>query len=170
MPGTMPAIVDSPAREGAQDRSGSSTAHQSSFAIPSERSPGHVLSNGIDANGRMIGFVYSGDPPGPDGSDVFVDEALVDRSANARLLAQGHAYPAFYATLPASLRAHFSGLSRTARAAPAAARPVAALHCGSQRRRAGRRPGRARAAGDLAEALSPDRPLSGRGLSRFRRL
>ena len=35
---------------------------------------GHVLSNGIDANGRMIGFVYPGDQPGPDGATVFVDE------------------------------------------------------------------------------------------------
>src|SRR4029450_3632286 len=36
---------------------------------------GHVLSNGIDANGRMIGFVYSGEPATPDGSTVFLDEA-----------------------------------------------------------------------------------------------
>ena len=31
---------------------------------------GHVLSNGIDANGRMIGFVYPGEPTQPDGADV----------------------------------------------------------------------------------------------------
>src|SRR5262249_46537775 len=39
---------------------------------------GHVLSNGIDANGRMIAFGYPGEHPGPDGAGVFVDEALVD--------------------------------------------------------------------------------------------
>ena len=78
---------------------------------------GHVLSNGIDANGRMIGFVYPGDPVGPDGSSVFVDEALVDLSANALLLAAGHAYPAFYGTLPATLRTHLAGASRAARGA-----------------------------------------------------
>src|SRR4030095_636759 len=42
---------------------------------------GHVLSNGIDANGRLIGFVYPGEHPSPDGTDVFLDNALVDQSA-----------------------------------------------------------------------------------------
>jgi len=32
---------------------------------------GHVLSNGIDANGR-IGFIYAGDPVEPDGAQVFL--------------------------------------------------------------------------------------------------
>jgi endonuclease YncB( thermonuclease family) len=78
---------------------------------------GHVLSNGIDANGRLIGFVYAGDHVGPDGGTIFVDEALADESANAQLLAAGHAYPAFYASLPATLRAHLAGVSEAARAA-----------------------------------------------------
>ncbi|GGT02003.1 lamin tail domain-containing protein [Nonomuraea spiralis] len=76
---------------------------------------GHVLSNGIDANGRLIGFAFTGEHPGPDGLAVFLDEALVDTSANARLLAAGLTYPAFYATLPATLRTHLAGVSRTAR-------------------------------------------------------
>jgi hypothetical protein len=78
---------------------------------------GHVLSNGIDGNGRLIAFVYPGDHPGPDGMTVFVDEALVDQSLNAQLLAAGHAYPAFYATLPADLRTHLAKVSEAARAA-----------------------------------------------------
>jgi endonuclease YncB( thermonuclease family) len=78
---------------------------------------GHVLANGIDANGRLIAFVYTGDHDGPDGSSVFVHEALVDQSLNAVLLAAGHAYPAFYGTLPATLRTHLAELSRAARAA-----------------------------------------------------
>ena len=84
---------------------------------------GHVLSNGIDANGRMIGFVYPGEASGPDGTRVFVDNALVDRSVNATLLAAGHAYPAFYATLPGSLRRHLARVSRVARAAQAGVWP-----------------------------------------------
>jgi endonuclease YncB( thermonuclease family) len=88
-----------------------------------DRVRGHVLSNGIDANGRLIGFVYPGDPAGPDGSQVFLQESLMGQSANAQLLQAGHAYPAFYATLPASLRAHLAGLSRAARDA----RPPLAL-------------------------------------------
>jgi hypothetical protein len=79
--------------------------------------PGYVLSNGIDANGRLIGFVYPGLPDLPDGAEVFLDEPLVDRSANVFLVKGGHAYPAFYATLPVQLRNHFAGLSRAARAA-----------------------------------------------------
>ena len=77
---------------------------------------GHVLSNGIDANGRLIGFVHPGDHPGPDGAAVFVDDALVDGSVNAALLSGGLAYPAFYATLPASLRTHLAAKSMAARA------------------------------------------------------
>jgi endonuclease YncB( thermonuclease family) len=86
-----------------------------------DRVRGHVLSNGIDANGRMIGFVYPGDPAGLDGSSVWVDEALVDRSVNALLLAAGLTYPAFYGTLPVSLRTHLADASRSARAAQAPA-------------------------------------------------
>ncbi|MFI1030126.1 thermonuclease family protein [Streptomyces sp. NPDC020951] len=79
---------------------------------------GYVLSNGIDANGRMIGFVYPDDPTEPDGADVFLDEARVDQSANATLLAAGLAYPAFYATLPAALRTHLASTSQAARTPP----------------------------------------------------
>ncbi|NUS06063.1 MAG: lamin tail domain-containing protein [Nonomuraea sp.] len=76
---------------------------------------GHVLTNGVDANGRLIGFVFAGEHPGPDGLAVFLDEAPVDTSANAMLLAAGLTYPAFYATLPATLRTHLADVSRTAR-------------------------------------------------------
>ena len=82
-----------------------------------DRLRGHVLSNGIDANGRVIGFVYPGDPQAPDGAQVFLDPPAVDRSVNAALVTGGHAYPALYATLPAELRTHLAGLSRAARAA-----------------------------------------------------
>ncbi|MFI7632978.1 lamin tail domain-containing protein [Nonomuraea sp. NPDC049400] len=76
---------------------------------------GHVLTNGIDANGRLIGFVYAGDHPGADGSSVFLDPALVDGSVNGMLLAAGLVYPAFYATLPAQLRTHLAEVSQAAR-------------------------------------------------------
>jgi hypothetical protein len=78
---------------------------------------GHLLSNGVDANGLLIAFAYPGEHPGPDGASVFVDQALVDQSVNTQLLAGGHAYPAFYATLPADLRTHLAGVSEAARAA-----------------------------------------------------
>jgi len=129
-----------------------------------DRLRGHVLSNGIDANGRVIGFVYPGDPAGPDGSSVFVDDALVDDSANAHLLAEGHAYPAFYATLPASLRNHFAALSRAARAAepPAGIWPRSSADPNSAASVAD--PGRGGAVGDVAEAVPPHRAVPGRRL------
>ena len=77
---------------------------------------GYVLSNGIDANGRVIGFVFAGEPETPDGGSVFLGDALADQSTNVQLLAAGLVYPAFYATLPASLRTHLAGVSRKARA------------------------------------------------------
>ncbi|TMR18079.1 lamin tail domain-containing protein [Nonomuraea zeae] len=76
---------------------------------------GHVLTNGIDANGRLIAFVYPGDHPGADGTEVFLDAPLADASVNGRLLAGGLVYPAFYATLPAELRTHLAGVSQAAR-------------------------------------------------------
>lgn len=79
--------------------------------------PGYVLSNGIDANGRLIGFVYAGIPPTADGASVFLDNDGVDGSVNALLLQAGLVYPAFYGTLPATLRAHLAVKSRSAREA-----------------------------------------------------
>jgi len=81
-----------------------------------------VLSNGIDANGRMIGFIYPGDPAEPDGAKVFLDNPRVDTSINATLLNAGLTYPAFYDTLPADLRAHLADVSRAARTAGAGIR------------------------------------------------
>jgi hypothetical protein len=78
--------------------------------------PGYVLSNGIDANGRVIGFVCAGAPPASDGASVFLDNTGVDQSVNTLLLQAGLAYPASYGTLPASLRAHLADASRAARA------------------------------------------------------
>ena len=63
-----------------------------------------MLSNGIDANGRMIGFIYPGDPAEPDGAQMFLDNPRVDTSVNVALLTAGLVYPAFYDTLPANLR------------------------------------------------------------------
>ena len=82
-----------------------------------DRVRGHVLSNGIDANGRMIGFAYPGEPPEPDGATVFLEPPRLDESMNARLLAAGLVYPAFYTTLPAQLRTRCAEQSRAARAA-----------------------------------------------------
>ncbi|WP_232320223.1 lamin tail domain-containing protein [Herbidospora daliensis] len=78
---------------------------------------GHVLTNGVDANGRLIAFVYGGATDTPDGAPIFLTPDLADASANRALLAEGLAYPAYYATLPVDLRDHLAGVSRAARPA-----------------------------------------------------
>ena len=83
--------------------------------------PGYVLSNGIDANGRMIGFIF---PDGEaslanreDGNTMTLSTRVLDKAVNAKLLADGLVYPAFYGTLPTTLRNHLAKKSRFARAA-----------------------------------------------------
>ena len=52
----------------------------------------------------IIAFVYSGEPPASLGTETFLDTPLVNQSLNAWLLNKGHAYPAFYSSLPLDLR------------------------------------------------------------------
>jgi len=86
-------------------------------AADQDRVRGHVLSNGIDANGRMIGFVEPGEAAEPDGAQVFLDETRARETVNAALLADGLVYAALYSTLRASLRTEFAQTARRARTA-----------------------------------------------------
>ena len=80
--------------------------------------PGFVLSNGVDGHGRLIGFVYAGsDRPGEDGATITVDNELIDKSVNTKMLADGSVFPAFYGTLPKELREYLSTKSEAARTA-----------------------------------------------------
>lgn len=77
---------------------------------------GYLLSNGLDTYGRTIAFVFPGQHPAIDGSQIFVTPQMLDASVNAHLLRAGHAYAAFYLTLPAELREHLRGVAAAARA------------------------------------------------------
>ena len=77
--------------------------------------PGWVLSNGIEGNGRLVSFAFTGAPPFANGAEVFLDEELAARSVNADLLDRGLAYPMLYTTLPADLRGALAARSATAR-------------------------------------------------------
>jgi endonuclease YncB( thermonuclease family) len=81
--------------------------------------PGWILTNGVEGNGRLVTFAFTGTAPMADGAEVFLDDDLLGRSVNARLLVRGLAYPMLYSTLPASLRRALAGLSGDARAAGA---------------------------------------------------
>ena len=65
--------------------------------------PGYVLANGIESNGRLLGLVYTGTAPWPDGTPVFVDEQMLERSVNTELVRAGLAYVEPYDTMPMAL-------------------------------------------------------------------
>jgi hypothetical protein len=77
--------------------------------------PGHVIANGIESNGRLLGLVYAGASDREDGSEVFVDAPLLDQSVNAKLVATGFAYMEPYDSMPLSLVKHLREVIATAR-------------------------------------------------------
>jgi endonuclease YncB( thermonuclease family) len=65
---------------------------------------GYLLTRSVDVNQRPVCFVYAGTTNRPDGSEVFLDAPLLDKSINARLAKEGHIFPTFYRGLPTDLR------------------------------------------------------------------
>jgi endonuclease YncB( thermonuclease family) len=80
---------------------------------------GYLLADGIEANGRVLGLVYTGEPDAglEDGQRVFVDEARLEASVNAALLRAGLAYAELYSTMPLALIQRMRHLVSTAREA-----------------------------------------------------
>jgi hypothetical protein len=76
-----------------------------------------LLASGLDTHGRTIAFVFAGDPAEEDGTRVFVTPQHLDASLNAFMLRHGHAYAAFYSTLPADLREPLREITVAARRA-----------------------------------------------------
>jgi endonuclease YncB( thermonuclease family) len=83
---------------------------------PHAQANGYILARDVDVNGRVIAFVFPGDPPQPDGSSITVDAAMVATSINATLLSEGLAYPTLYSSMPPDLRPVFANLTQQARA------------------------------------------------------
>ena len=77
--------------------------------------PGYVIANGIEANGRLLGLVFSGETNRRDGEKVFVDNAALDQSVNAKLVVAGLAYVEPYDTMPISLVQHLRTVVHAAR-------------------------------------------------------
>ncbi|MDQ3457022.1 MAG: hypothetical protein M3513_16540, partial [Actinomycetota bacterium] len=76
---------------------------------------GWIASRSLDVHGRPVAWVFTGAPPEPDGSQVFVDDALAVTSTNHAELVAGAAYPLLYDTLFASLRQVLADAAVTAR-------------------------------------------------------
>ena len=68
--------------------------------------PGYVIANGIESNGRLLGLVYAGATNRADGEKVFVTNAILDDSVNAKLIEAGLVYVEPYDTMPISLVKH----------------------------------------------------------------
>src|SRR5262245_32312354 len=78
---------------------------------------GCLIANGIESNGRVLGLVYPGEivPGVADGERIFVDETLLDKSVNAKLVAEGLAYAELYTTMPLSLIKRMRHIVKAAR-------------------------------------------------------
>ncbi len=68
------------------------------------RLPGYILSSRAEKNGRLVCFVFSGDSPEADGTEVVLEPDLLKQSVNYQLIEQGMVYPIFYETLYKELR------------------------------------------------------------------
>lgn len=112
----------------------SPTAPDRVTAATPDRVPGFVLTKGVDPNGRPISYVVldadAGDPSSGSGEALqggewrWVDDEILGRSLNHRLLQAGHAYLTVYTSTPA---AHRRALREVARVARRARRGVWAL-------------------------------------------
>lgn len=78
---------------------------------------GYLLARTLDPYGRVVGFVFSGNPLENDGAQVCLRGERVRSSINAQLLEQGLVYPSFYDTLPGDLREALAAVARQARQA-----------------------------------------------------
>lgn len=76
---------------------------------------GYILSRNVDPYGRPVAFVFVGDAPEADGSEVFLRSRRMARSLNAKIVAEGFAYPAYYTGLPVDLRDWLTRITKRAR-------------------------------------------------------
>jgi hypothetical protein len=83
--------------------------------VERDAAPGFILSRSLEANGRPVAFAFEGAPPQPDGSEMFLDVALLEQSINFRSVAAGHAQPLFYDTLFVDLREALAAAAVAAR-------------------------------------------------------
>lgn len=76
---------------------------------------GYILSRNVDPYGRPVAFVFVGDTTEADGSEIYLTARMMARSLNAKLVADGFAYPAYYTGLPFDLRDRLTSITKKAR-------------------------------------------------------
>jgi hypothetical protein len=78
---------------------------------------GYIFSRAVEECGRPVSFVYAGETPEEDGSEVFLDADMMSGSLNQRILGQGLAYPTYCEGLFPDLREALTETVRRARGA-----------------------------------------------------
>ncbi|MFJ7958939.1 thermonuclease family protein [Streptomyces sp. NPDC096319] len=86
-------------------------------ATTPETVPGWVLTRGADIHGRCIALAGAGAPPGTSGLDIDVDVAVLRKTVNHHLIAEGLTYPMFYRSLFTTLRTELAAVAVQAREA-----------------------------------------------------
>lgn len=76
---------------------------------------GYILATSLDTYGRIISFVFTGDVNFLDGSSIEIDQQMLKSTINAKLLAEGLVYPAFYSSLATEHRKTLTDLAVRAR-------------------------------------------------------
>lgn len=89
---------------------------RSAVVSASDGARGYILSRSVEKNGRPVAFVFSGDPPGPDGSDFYLDPDFLRNSYNYVVLSEGLSYATFYWGLFHDLREEMTAAVAAARA------------------------------------------------------
>lgn len=79
-------------------------ARHSTIVAANDGTRGYILSREREKNRRPVAFLFAGDSAQPDGSDAFLDPAMLRDSFNFAALAEGLAYPTYYQKLFADLR------------------------------------------------------------------
>jgi len=78
---------------------------------------GHILARTVEKNGRPVAFVYAGDAPEDDGTDIIMRAPRLRASYNYLSIAQGYAYPTYYSGLFFDLRNELTKAALKAREA-----------------------------------------------------
>lgn len=79
--------------------------------------PGFIVAREAEKYGRPIAFAFAGSPPEPDGTTIFLTPERLRESLNFKSVAEGLAYPTYYAGLFPDLREELTAAANAARAA-----------------------------------------------------
>lgn len=78
---------------------------------------GYILTNGLDAYGRIVSFVFFGESDERDGEEIYLTPERAASSFNAISLHVGQSYPLFYSSLPKSIMTRLKHIAEAARQA-----------------------------------------------------